>query len=292
MHIDKYEKQKRALLEAANSRKREDFAKEISTNKSQVNNWLNRDSAIPYEHALLVQATTGISVEYLVPNAVATNEYVRDLVTNSTNKFLEIPIRDITNIKPTSPPPPSQHILVTSRINSEFCLITGANKIKEYRDLGHSMVLAIVLDIKSIAAGIRTVTGILDLISISDQVAIANKIKDFLGTHQGQRRDLTSNGCKKVDIPEQLMSICSEVHGLTDAIAAKLAGFTGRDAYRRANTVVTLGIPELITAMNSKTVSLSKAAEVAKLPLEQQQTFLKNQISRHTLIGKGKWKQK
>ena len=60
----------------------------------------------------------------------------------------------------------------------------------------------------------------------------------------------------------------------TRQVAAKVAGFSSTTEYRRAKTVVEHGTPELLAAMDAGKVSISRAAEIAKLPAEQQQERL------------------
>jgi hypothetical protein len=70
---------------------------------------------------------------------------------------------------------------------------------------------------------------------------------------------------------------CAEVRPgrETRDIAATAAGFSSEDQYRRAKTVVEHGTPELVAAMDSGKVSVSRAAVLAKLPAEQQAERLK-----------------
>ena len=52
----------------------------------------------------------------------------------------------------------------------------------------------------------------------------------------------------------------------TRDIAAAKAGFSSTTTYRQAKRVVEQGAPGLVDAMDSGKVSVSAAAEVAKLP--------------------------
>ena len=135
---------------------------------------------------------------------------------------------------------------------------------------------SVTIDIEAMILEIRLIATMQDLIPISERVAIAINIENKLGKHQGRRRDLASDRSKTPDIPDKFLALCSEVNGVTDAIAAKLAKFSSRDTYRRAKVVVTKGIPELIQAMDNKKISISKAASIAKLMVEQQQYFLEH----------------
>ncbi len=56
-------------------------------------------------------------------------------------------------------------------------------------------------------------------------------------------------------------------------IAAKSAGFGNRKTYQQASSVVDNGSEKLKEAMNSKNVSISAAAQIAKLPKEEQDTL-------------------
>ena len=280
MVIREHEMKKRALLEAINFLgSTAKFARRIGTNRSQINNWLNRESDIPYQYAILTEEITGVSMERLVPNEVAANKVMRDRNNNRKMKTMEIPICKIANTPTTT----GQMLLSKVEncdlaqpviVGSDLDLIAGFNRVAVYKYLGHDKISAVIVDIEAIILGMRSVTDIQDLILTSDQVAIATAIENHLGKHQGQRNDLTSNCNKKSNISGQLFLTCDQVGDKTSYIPAKLAGFTSKDAYYRAKRVVVRGIPELIKAMNDKKVSISRAAKVAKLSIAQQQIFL------------------
>lgn len=83
-------------------------------------------------------------------------------------------------------------------------------------------------------------------------------------------------------------SKCAPFTGKTSALAAKEAGFSSRDAYLRVKKVLQQGIPELINAMDKRTVSISLAATIAELPADQQITLLKKDRKEITAVLKKK----
>ena len=62
--------------------------------------------------------------------------------------------------------------------------------------------------------------------------------------------------------------------GKTSAAAAKQTGFSSRDTYMRVKKVLQKGIPELIKAMDNQTISISLAAKIAALPMDEQMLLL------------------
>lgn len=101
-----------------------------------------------------------------------------------------------------------------------------------------------------------------------------------------QRKDFTES--EKVAIADALMKEMGDRrtrghphHGAdtngeeTREIAAKKAGFESRESYRKAKIVVDEGAPELVDAVDQGEASVSAAAQVAKLPKDEQRKIVK-----------------
>ena len=267
MFVDKYETKRRALLEAIRfCSSVAGLAKRIGAKRSQVNNWLNRDDAIPYQYAILTEEITGVSTERLAPDEVAANKVMRRLRDNDGTKAINIPIRNIavTNIKREQIPlSQDKHELAKPIIvGADLSLITGHLRLEAHKALGHATITAIVVDTEALLLGVRLITELNELITISDRVFVAINLENRLGNRKGRRK-------------------CSHLQGKSDDISAKLAGFTNRDAYRRAKKVIQLGIPALITAMDKKSISVSLAAKIATSTHQQQHDFLMERSKRH-----------
>ncbi len=261
MYVDKYEIKKRALLEAIRFvGSVTGLAKQIGAKRSQVNNWLNRDDAIPYQYAILTEEITGVSTERLAPDETATNKVMRRLRNSDGNKTVNIPIKNIAVTDSQQEQMPlsqdkdalAKPIIVTADLN----LIAGLARLEARKASGHSTISAIVVDTEALLLGVRLINELNGLITISDQVFVAINIENQLGNRKGRRK-------------------CSHLSGKTDDIAAKLAGFSSRDSYRRAKKVIQLGIPTLIAAMDNKSISISLAAKIATASHQEQIDFLR-----------------
>ena len=109
-------------------------------------------------------------------------------------------------------------------------------------------------------------------LKISDRVYIAMYLESLLGNRQGYRNDLRVN---QLQYEDNLVSKCAQLKGKTATLVAKEVGFSSRDTYLRAKKVVQQGAIYVIEAMDKKIISISRAAEISKLPLEEQKIILK-----------------
>ncbi len=73
--------------------------------------------------------------------------------------------------------------------------------------------------------------------------------------------------------------------GRTDEAAAKRCGFKCKDTYRQAKQVIEQGIPELICAMDTEFISISLAAKIAALPIDEQKEILQRSQSKKEIIA-------
>ena len=134
-----------------------------------------------------------------------------------------------------------------------------------------------MIDIKSIVSGEFAENTVRKEPTPSERVAIAEAVKAKLGERQGgdRRSDEFQNPQKRT---------LSE--GKTEDIAAKAAGFGSADTLIRAKTVVAKGAPELVEAMDKNELSINAAAQLTKLPTEEQRGALKG--GTHAIVAEAK----
>jgi hypothetical protein len=104
---------------------------------------------------------------------------------------------------------------------------------------------AITLNLESILAGEFSENEFRKQFTASERAAIGEAIEKELGNRKGANQH-TRN--------------CADPQGETVDIAARKAGFTSRETFERAKTVVERGAPEVIRAMDAGEVSISAAA--------------------------------
>ena len=145
-------------------------------------------------------------------------------------------------------------------------LVCGARRIAAALLLGWDEIEVRVIDPDDLIAAESDENECRKDFTPSERVAIAKTIKERIGQRQGQRTDKgeLQGNCPEVEPGKQ-----------TRDTAAKAAGFDSTDELRRAETVVEKGVPELVEAMDAGDVSVSAAAEVAKLPKAEQKKTVK-----------------
>ena len=97
---------------------------------------------------------------------------------------------------------------------------------------------------------------------VSEKVAIADHLKAEYGKGRG--------GDRKSDHFQKIVNGSS-----TDEVAAKRAGLGNRETYRQAKKVLEKGSRDLVSAMDSGSVSIATAAELADLSSENQKSTLR-----------------
>lgn len=140
-------------------------------------------------------------------------------------------------------------------ITTDYELVFGERCLLAVRDiLKRQTISARIVQVKSILCGQIEENLIQKTYTPSERVAIVDALRSF--THGGDRKSDQARKC--------------EVEKLTVDQAAQRVGLGGKDGYLRAKGVVQSGIPELIAAMDSRKLSIAAAAEIAKLPPEDQ----------------------
>lgn len=120
-------------------------------------------------------------------------------------------------------------------------------------------------------------------LSISDRVSIGVSLEKLLRNPKGVRNDLML--LKKYpelspiwdqvagDIP-QSNKRAHAIKGNTAAFVAKHIGFSSRNTYLRARSVLNFGIFQLVEAMDKKIISIATAAAISELPPSAQESLL------------------
>jgi ParB family chromosome partitioning protein len=149
-------------------------------------------------------------------------------------------------------------------------LVFGERRLRACRDvLGWTEIPARVVDVPSIVRGEHAENEIRKDFTPSERVAILDAIKT---------RPL---GANQHAAGSQNFATLDE--------AAQRSGFGNRETARQARTVVANGIPALVEAMDAGETSISAAAKVAALPVEQQEDIVRRSHFRTSFTGKTEW---
>lgn len=141
-------------------------------------------------------------------------------------------------------------------IDSDNRLIFGERRIRAAKSIGWTEIDAVVIDCDSLQAE-HDENELRKQFTVTERLAIAQRIAERMGVRQGQRNDLDANAAKSEK-------------GKTADIAARQAGLGSAETLARAKKVVANGTPELVAAMDEGKVSIHAAAKIAELPQEDQ----------------------
>lgn len=149
-------------------------------------------------------------------------------------------------------------------IDSGYRLVFGERRLRAFLHLGRKTIPAIFIDLDSLIRGEKSENDMRKDFTTSEQVAIGKALESELGNRQGQRTD--------IELVENFPQVAAGEK--TRDLAAKAAGFGNGKTYEQAKTIVDSGVPELVQAVDSGTVSVSAGAVVAKLPPADQQAVV------------------
>ena len=194
--------------------------------------------------------------------------------------------RDMGNLDALAQSIRDEGLLQPIGITSDNHLVFGERRLRACADiLGWTEIEARVVAVSSIAAGEYAENEVRKDFTPSERVAITDAVRAEIGNRQGQRTDLTPDD--EDDEPDLPIASAGEARRkhldhrpevrpgqVTRSAAAKLAGFGSDHSYRDAKAVVERGTPELVAKMDRGEVSISTAAEIAKLPSEAQTAIL------------------
>jgi ParB family chromosome partitioning protein len=147
-------------------------------------------------------------------------------------------------------------------ITQDCELIAGERRLRACQSLGWTDIPVRVAFIDAIALGERDENEVRKDFTISERVLIAQAVERALGERRGRPS------------AEKVANWPQFTEGNTRDIAAERAGFASTTDYRRAKEVVERAAPELVEAVDAGRVSVSAAATVAKLPVEDQRQIV------------------
>jgi len=170
-----------------------------------------------------------------------------------------------------------QGLLQPIGITPENRLVFGERRIIACRDfLGWEDIDCRVVDVTSIIEGEHAENEMRKAFTVSERESIGRAIEAEIGNRQGQRTD---------KLPENF----PEVQGKeTRQIAAEKAGFGNETTFRQAKKVVSDGIPKLIEQVDAGEIAVSRAAQIAKLPPEEQEEVISKPHVSHN-AGNNEW---
>lgn len=157
--------------------------------------------------------------------------------------------------------------IVVKKVNGGYKLLAGERRFRARRAMGESMIEAKVVEAKTRLEELlveRDENDDREEMKPSEKVALANEIKELIGSRQGQHQSTLPQIIGEVEKGKE-----------TAEIAAEEAGFGNVETYRQAAIVVEQGVPELIEAMDAGEVSIADAAKAAKKPKRKQKRGVK-----------------
>lgn len=152
-------------------------------------------------------------------------------------------------------------------IDSGYRLVFGERRLRAYQMLGRDTIPVRFVNLDSLIKGEFAENDCREDFRPSEKVAIGQAIEEELKQRHGGDRTSEQAG-KNSGLNEQ--------KGDTRDLAAKAAGFGNGKTYEQAKAVVATTTPELIAAMDRGDISVSAAAQVAKLPASEQVAAIKD----------------
>lgn len=154
-------------------------------------------------------------------------------------------------------------------IDESYKLIFGARRFIACAEiLKWEIIPCVVLKLNSLLTGEYSENEFRKQFTPSERRAIGEAIERELGNRQGQRTDKRESNQLVENFPQV------EKGEKTRDIAARIAGFGNARTYEQAKQVINNGSRELITAMDTKEVSIHAAAKIATQPKADQVRIL------------------
>lgn len=143
-------------------------------------------------------------------------------------------------------------------VDESGLLIFGERRLRAAKSLGWDEIEARVVHCDALQAE-HDENELRKSFTVTERLAIAQRIAERLGVRQGQRTDLGTSG-----------NISPSDQGRTKDLAAAKAGLGSGKTLEAAQKVVEHGTPELVAAMDDGKVSIHAAAALSTLPVEEQ----------------------
>lgn len=152
-------------------------------------------------------------------------------------------------------------------ITEDKVLVFGERRLVACRDiLGWEEIPARIVNVSSIVAGEYAENEVRKNFTPSERHAIGKALAEEIGNRLGRP---TKEKSQK-DSADFLKGT------QTRDIVAQKSGLGSHDTYEKVGKVVSKGIPELVDAMDKKELSIGRAAEIAKLPPDEQREALQS----------------
>ena len=150
-------------------------------------------------------------------------------------------------------------------------LLYGLNTLAVAKKAGQSSIIVWSVSLTSLLHESNCTLETINL-RLSQRLAVGLALESTLGNRQGLRTDITTNKKHKNSI--ELRLNWDEVSGRSDVFIAQLCGIGSKNTYCRLKQVFLHGIPALREAVDKKHISISRAAQMARLPSDQQAAAL------------------
>lgn len=251
-----------------------ELARRIGAPTSTVNDWLNYGSKIPYDYAIEIVKLSNntITLKELAPYAAKLNKYIQP-------KLDAVQPREFVNQTPLAiqsaiislPALLAQPAKLTHVHNREIpalssikvgvdhagIILFGHVYLSQYQQQAQQDIPVIVIDFQILLAD-KTAADVLGNLPISNRVAIGQYWEQW----------------KKCHLNQKIVSQWDSSITRWDELIAQRLGFHSKNTYWRAKLVIKLGCTELVSAMDTKKLSIAKAAELAKQPKSKQLSVL------------------
>lgn len=155
-------------------------------------------------------------------------------------------------------------------VNENYTLIFGYEVFSSFREKNKKTIPCWKLSLEKLAEGKYLTDDLIRTFLNSELTAIGFALESFLGNRQGKRTDLLNNRLKN-DISKQPVENFPQVEikqgTKTRDFVSKRLGFKNARTYEHAKKILLSGCSELIEQVDQKKISISRAANLAKLYL-------------------------
>lgn len=252
------------------------LAKVLGRSQQNINDWINRDQKITNLGAifqLFIALKGSIPLDEFTNDAEKIRQTIHSVILYDQFPSIELALDALKVTHPcplaketqyayaqTNQHPSSLPILV----DQDQQLITCECRIRDSLWAKQKKLFVHRIDLRELINQSICITPLLQLLPLSEKVAVGLAIERMLGNRQGKR--------KISRLPDNYPEVQSGVE--TRHLAAKYSGFSSEFTYRQAKLIMTHGISALIQAMDSGVISISKAKQLSELPQDEQQHFI------------------
>jgi len=272
-----------ALLQAIKSvGTRRDFMRLLDISKQRLNGWLNEKKEMSFEYALAIEFITfgQIKAETLAPNKVS---YLKKLGANIDFGFGVIPIQNVlistiktdnnkyfelSEIYQLASSIASKRLIRPILIDENNQLIFGMRRLQATNLLNQKYIKVYKLNLYKIIGNCETINELRNKFTLSERTAIGIKLEKVINHSHGGKRP-----------PKQVHNFALEKSQKTRAFIAEIIGLGSHYTYDLAKIVLKQAHYKLIQAVDSNTISISSAAQLAKYSYEAQLTLLNEKLN-------------